>query len=94
MVATALAAPQYGPQAPPQQPQYGGQQAAPQQFAPQQFTQQQFAPQEQAPVQAAPQVSAEQWASLNPYGSNSNAYPAEERPQIEEIQRQWAKFLE
>lgn len=98
-MAAALAAPQYGPQPTPSnygsavqgQPQFAAPVQSVQQFAP--------APQfEQAPIQiqqqAAPQVSADQWASLNPYGSNSNGYPAEERPQIEEIQRQWAKFLE
>ena len=42
----------------------------------------------------APAVTPEQWASLSPYGSDINAYPAEERPRIEEIQRQWMSFLE
>jgi hypothetical protein len=57
------------------------------------FAAPQYGPAPQAAEQSAP-VTADQWATLNPYGSNSNAYPAEERPQIEEIQRQWAKFLE
>lgn len=43
--------------------------------------------------QAAPAITKEQWASLNPYGSASS-YPAEEKATIEEIQRQWERFLE
>lgn len=53
------------------------------------------APQYGQPAAAGETVSItkEQWASLNPYGSAS-AYPANERPQIEEIQRQWERFYE
>jgi len=39
-------------------------------------------------------VSPEEWAALNPYGQGSSNYSPEEKPQIEELQRQWARFLE
>lgn len=92
VVATAMAKPQYGQQAAAPAPAWPAQQSP----APA-WPAQQSSPAPQWPAQqpaAAPAVTAEQWASLNPYGSNSAAYPAEERPQIEEIQRQWARFLE
>ena len=40
-----------------------------------------------------PPISRQQWASLNPYGSDVSAYPKEEQAKIAELQRQWDKFL-
>lgn len=78
-----MAKPQYGQQASPAPswPSPPAQSPAPQW------------PDQQQPA-SAPAVTPEQWASLNPYGTNSAAYPANERPQIEEIQKQWAQFLQ
>lgn len=42
---------------------------------------------------AAPAITAAEWSSLNPYGNNIAAYPANEQAQIAEIQAQWDKFL-
>ena len=39
-------------------------------------------------------ISREDWASLNPYGSDPSAYPAEERAHIERIQEQWERFFD
>ena len=48
------------------------------------------------PRQHAPSnqlLSKQEWASLNPYGSDINSYPPEERTKIAELQRQWELFL-
>lgn len=45
-------------------------------------------------TQSSYDVSPEQWASLNPFGSDANSYPPADREQMEELQKQWAKFLE
>lgn len=87
MVATAVAKPQYGAQSSAQ-----GFISAPQQQWADVGHQQQLAI--APPHSSNHQISPEEWASLSPYGTNINAYPAEERPRIEEIQRQWMSFLE
>ena len=92
VLATALAKPQYGSAPLPASPAQEWAAPAPAQS----WSPAQSSPAPQWPGAApssAPAVTAEQWASLNPYGSNSGAYPAGEQSQIEEIQRQWAKFL-
>jgi hypothetical protein len=88
LVATACAAPQYGP--------------APQAVeVPQQVSFEQWAslnpveldaPQYEAVapqfIAVAPEISSGQW------GTPNNGLQTEQRPQIEEIQRQWEKFIE
>lgn len=92
MVATTLAKPQYGQQS--IAPDFASAQASVSHggWANQGIQQQH---QSIRPAgQSVPQVTPEEWAALSPYGTNINAYPAEERPRIEEIQRQWMSFLE
>lgn len=83
-MATAFAAPQYGPQ--PEAVQQVTQQWAPtsdfQTQSPFHFQTSAF----------ASTSSVDQWASVNHHGNNVAVQPS--RQNIEEVQRQWEKFIE
>jgi hypothetical protein len=88
LVAAAFAAPQYGP-AP--QTVEASQQVSFDQWAslnPVELTATQYEPAAPQFVEVAPQISSQQW------GTQHNGLQTEQRPQIEEIQRQWEKFIE
>ena len=88
MVATALTAPQYGPA--PQAVEVP-QQVSFEQWSslnPVQLDAPQYEPAAPQFTEVAPEISSGQW------GTPSNGFQTEQRPQIEEIQRQWEKFIE
>jgi hypothetical protein len=88
LVAAAFAAPQYG-SAP--QTVEASQQVSFDQWAslnPVELTATQYEPAAPQFVEVAPQISSQPW------GTQNNGLQTEQRPQIEEIQRQWEKFIE